>query len=118
MICVRYIYFVISGEFQGILHRDAWNIYNTYFIPLCSAILLKHVSVLTVGKLVKNFYLNITLDNISAIYCEEESLMMLSNEKQIKKNKDESCYRLDTVDVINWNSENIVIVRCFDKSFL
>lgn len=109
---------MISGEFQGILHRDAWNIYNTYLIPLHSAVLLKHVSVLTVGKLVKNSYLNITLDNISAIYCEEESLTLLNNEKQIKKNKDDSCYRLDTLDILNWNTENIVIVRCFDKNFM
>ncbi|XP_014241918.1 uncharacterized protein LOC106662373 [Cimex lectularius] len=56
-----------SGEIPAILHRDVWDSWNSEICP-GSVLVLRNVGVISAGVLIRRCILNITENNITAIY--------------------------------------------------
>ncbi|XP_059052693.1 homologous recombination OB-fold protein-like isoform X2 [Achroia grisella] len=57
-----------TGNIKCTLHRDAWSTFSSYIVSEYCALVLWKPTVLTTGSAFKKHYLNITLNNIFAIF--------------------------------------------------
>jgi hypothetical protein len=78
-------------------------------VPQYSAILLRNVSVLSAGTLLKKDHLNITTNNVISVYYDaENSHLYEERRKAIKKLEDSELYVFHSDD---YNSNRVFIVR-------
>ncbi|KAG6443345.1 uncharacterized protein LOC115455810 [Manduca sexta] len=57
-----------SGSIKCTLHRDAWSQFSPYIVSQYCVLILSKPTILITGSAFKKHYLNITLNNIYAIY--------------------------------------------------